>query len=209
MKNKSAKYAAFSALFLIATILAACAPGAAAEPTTDPNMVFTQVAQTVVVSMTQTAEAMPPTPTPEPTPTPAPTATPFVEVTVTPVVVPPTYPTATIQYWGDAARLSSQTPLDGKTYKPQERINVEFCLLNIGATNWTTKYALEYAAGPNPWPSQAIWNVGDTIKPGGKWCFLLPVIFPATTGDYITRWYFKNEKKEKILEVYFHYLVAL
>jgi len=210
MNKKLTKHAALAALILIATALEACAPSAPAVPTTDPNMIFTQVAQTVVVSMTQTAQAMPPTATPEPTATPAPTATVMVNVpTTAPVVVQPSGPTATIQYWGDAARLSSQTPLDGKTFKVGERINITLCLLNIGSTNWTSKYYLEYVAGPNVYPPQSIWKVGDTIKPGGKWCYEIPVIFPGTAGDYVTRWYFKNEKKEKLLEVYFHYLTAL
>lgn len=212
MNKKLTKRAALAALIVVATALAACAPSAPAVPTTDPNMIFTQVAQTVVVSMTQTAQAMPPTATPQPTATQAPIATPTVDInvpTAAPIVVQPSGPTATVQYWGDAARLSSQSPLDGKTFKVGERINLTLCLVNIGSTNWTSKYYLGWAAGPNVWPAQTIWKVGDTVKPGGKWCYEIPVVFPGSPGDYVTRWYFKNEKNEKLLEVYFHYLTAL
>ena len=212
MNKKLSTYAALSVLFLFATVFAACTPGAPAEPTTDPNVIFTQVAQTVMVSMTQTAEAMPPTATPEPTATPAPTATPFVETnlpTSTPLAAQPAGPTATIQYWGDAAKLANQTPLDGKSFKVNEQIVLSLCLLNVGSTNWTSKYYLEYFAGYNVWPSQTRWYVGDTTKPQTKWCYEIPVVFPAKPGDYITRWYFKNDKGDKILELYFHYLIML
>ena len=65
-------------LGLAVILLSACSGGANAEPTQDPNVVFTQVAETVMVSMTQTAVAQP-TATPEPTALPAPTPDPALE----------------------------------------------------------------------------------------------------------------------------------
>lgn len=51
------KYNWLATVMAFAFILSACTGGAVAEPTQDVNIVFTQVAETVMVSMTQTAGA--------------------------------------------------------------------------------------------------------------------------------------------------------
>ena len=88
MNTKTRITAWVSMLALAALVLSACGPAAPAEPTLDPNMVFTQVAETVMVSMTQTAQAMPPTPMPEPTATTAPTQPPAPTTPPQPVNTP-------------------------------------------------------------------------------------------------------------------------
>lgn len=197
---------------LMALTLSACGLAAPAEPTQDPNMVFTQVAETVMVSMTQTAEAMPPTPTPEPTATPQPTQPPVPTVdpnlpTATPIQQAPLVPTATIQRFGDAAKWNTQSPIDGKVFKTGEKFTFHVCLGNIGSTEWDTKYYLEWVSGNRLWSDTKFFYVGDIVKPGGTWCFDLPSVAPYTPGSYITRWYFKNPEAQSMLEVYFAYKV--
>mgnify|MGYP000976695525 FL=1 len=123
MANK--KMSLFALLACATLLLSACGAAAPAEPTADPNAIFTQVAETVMVSMTQTAEAMPPTPTPEPTATMAPTLPPVptVDLQATQVVAPtiPVGPTATVQRFGDSAQYNTQTPVDGKVFKKGEQ----------------------------------------------------------------------------------------
>ncbi|HAF61296.1 MAG TPA: hypothetical protein DCK95_03105 [Anaerolineaceae bacterium] len=197
-------------------LLSACSGGAAAEPTQDPNVVFTQVAETVEVSMTQTAGVQPPTSTPEPTATTIPTLPPTATVdpsipTATSQPSPtaqPLGPTATVQHFGDAAKWNMQSPVDGTVLKSQENFAFHVCLSNIGSSEWTTKYYLQYVSGQQLWWDATKFNIGDTVKPGEKWCFDLPSIAPDKAGEYTTRWYLKNGANESFFEVYFHFYVG-
>jgi len=190
--------------------LSACSGGANAEPTQDPNVVFTQVAETVMVSMTQTAEAQP-TATPEPTATFTPLPTPTAMVTkssATPAGGQKVYPTATRQIYGDGANWNTQSPRDGTVLKKSENFVFHVCLGNIGATDWSTKYYLHYVSGQQLWWDTTKFYIGNIVKPGDKWCFDLPSIAPDKPGEYTTRWYLKNEEDKSFYEVYFHYFVA-
>ena len=198
-------------LALTALVLSACSPAAPAEPTLDPNMVFTQVAETVMVSMTQTAEAMPPTPTAEPTATTAPTQppAPTVDISIPTLTPQPIGPTPTVQLFGDSAKWNTQSPLDGKVFKPSEQFPFHVCLGNNGSTNWDGTYYLEWMSGYRLWTNAKTFKVGDLVKPGGTWCFDLPSVAPVEPGSYITRWYFRNPDGQMFYEVYFNYKVQL
>lgn len=194
-----------------ALILSACGFGAPAEPTQDPNAVFTQVAETVMVSMTQTSQAMPPTATPAPTATTAPTLPPVptIDVQATQNAAPalPVGPTATIQKYGDSARYNTQTPGDGKVFKKGEEFQFIVCFGNDGATTWNSKYYLEWVSGFRLWSDTKYFYVGEEVEPGGKWCFYSPAVAPHSPGSYTTRWYMKNPDGEFMHEVYFTYSV--
>lgn len=205
----------FIPLGILVVFLSACSGGANAEPTQDPNVVFTQVAETVMVSMTQTAEAVPPTATPEPTATQMPTLIPTATVDpslVTPVattiVIQPSIPTATSQRFGDAAKWNTQSPVDGTVLEKGQNFAFHVCLGNVGSTDWSTKYYLQYISGQQLWLDTTTFHLGDTVKPGGKWCFDLPSIAPSKAGEYTTRWYLKNATGDSFFEVYFHYYVG-
>lgn len=209
MKTKKMRLMVVAAL--AALILSSCGAAAPAEPTQDPNAVFTQVAETVMVSMTQTAEAMPPTPTPAPTATTAPTLPPVptVDPLATQQAIPtqPLGPTPTIQKYGDSARYNTQTPGDGKVFKKGEEFQFIVCFANDGATTWDKTYYLEWVSGFRLWNDTKYFYVGEEVEPGGKWCFYSPAVAPFDTGSYTTRWYMKNGDGEFMHEVYFTYSV--
>jgi hypothetical protein len=195
-----------------ALMLSACGAAAPAEPTVDPNVIFTQVAETVMVSMTQTSEAIPPTSTPEPTATPEPTQPPAPTVDVSQEMQQPAVPTvalgptATVQLFGDAAQWTTQNPLDGKIFKTGEEYTFHVCMLNVGSTDWTTSYYLKYIDGYKTcWNSKV--NVGDTTEPGEKWCFDMGCTAPYTAGSYTTYWFMYDNDGNKLTngEVYFTY----
>jgi len=194
-----------------AVLLSACGAAAPAEPTTDPNVIFTQVAETVMVSMTQTSEAMPPTPEPQPTATPAPTMTPFPTVDPNATQAVPTTqvfgPTPTIPRVGDSAQYNTQTPADGKVFKPGRDFQFIVCFGNNGTTTWDNTYYLEWVSGQRLWNDTKYFYVGEEVDPGGKWCFYTPAVSPWEPGKYITRWYFKNGDNQFMQEVYFNYTV--
>ncbi len=211
---KQEKFGLLAVLAIAAMTLSACGLAAPPEPTVDPNMIFTQVAETVMVSMTQTAEAMPPTPTPEPTATPEPTLPPIP--TQDPNAIPPSPmptipigPTPTVQIFGDGAKWNTQSPMDGKVFKVGQEFTFHVCLGNIGTTDWNTKYNLHFMDGNRLWTNTARFYVGNLVKPGGKWCFDLPSVAPHSTGNYVTYWFLKNADDVKVPggEVYFAYKV--
>ena len=208
MKSKQKIFGLTALLAVAAMFLSACGAAAPTEPTTDPNMIFTQVAETVMVSMTQTAQAMPPTSTPAPTNTPEPTLTPAPVFTPTTETTIPVGPTATVIIYGDAAKWNTQSPMDGKVFKANEEFVFHVCMGNVGTTDWTTKYYLVYTDGFNLCYKNKVY-VGDTVKPAGKWCFDLSCKAPATAGTYTTYWFLKNADAAKVLngEVYFTYKV--
>jgi len=200
-----------AALTTAALILAACGAAAPAEPTTDPNVIFTQVAETVMVSMTQTSQAMPPTATPEPTATTAPTPEPTQEPEQESQAPLPTIamgPTATVQLYGDAAKWNTQSPIDGKVFTVNQDFTFHVCMANVGSTSWTTGYYLGYIDGPKVC-FQSKTYVGKVVEPGGKWCFDLSCQAPSTSGPYTTYWFMKNADGTKVTngEVYFTYKV--
>ena len=212
MKPKQKKRGLLLILAAAAMILSACGAAAEAEPTTDPNMVFTQVAETVMVSMTQTSQAMPPTATPEPTATPAPTQPPVPTVDLTQATqsAVPTValgPTATVQIYGDGAQWKNQSPMDGKVFSEGEEFTFHVCWINIGSTDWDETFYLKFADGNNLWSNTKTFYVGDIVEPGDTWCFDLPSVAPWSAGSYITRWYLYDGDGNFINEVYFSYKV--
>lgn len=202
-----------------ALIFSACGAAAPEEPTPDPNVVFTQVAETVMVSMTQTSEAMPPTEAPLPTATMAPTQPPAptvdVQATASAAAVVPTValaPTSTVQLFGDAAKFNTQSPADGTSFKPNEDFVYHVCLGNIGDTDWDTGFNLKYVDGTKACFDNRTY-VGETIEPGGKWCFDLSCKAPESTGTFTTYWDFRDADDNQILVdglpgVYFTFKVA-
>ena len=218
MKNKKRNFLSWLMVLTAgAMLLSGCGVfGASAEPTTDPNMVFTQVAETVMVSMTQTAEAIPPTPTPEPTSTPEPTPTP--EPTREPdedeqaQPAQPAQPAAqapTQQFFGDKARWLSNNPMDGATINRGQPATLTVCLSNVGSTEWNDQYYIQYASGqvPHPGSSRRFIDKGKKIKPGEKWCFTLEVFAPNDPGTYQTNWSMRNPERIFMEEFYWIYKV--
>jgi len=215
MKLKS-KLKMTTFVVLTAVILSACGAAAPEEPTQDPNAIFTQVAETVMVSMTQTSEAMPPTlvpPTlmPELTATTAPTlpAAPPDAVSTQPAgPSSPIGPTATIpRVVGDSAKFNTQTPADGHVFTPDERFQFIACFGNDGTTQWNETYYLEWMSGYRLWEAEKSFYITEVIEPGGKWCFYTQARAPHDPGSYTTRWFMRNGSGQKMIEVYFNYSV--
>ena len=199
-------------IILAAVVLSACGAAAPAEPTQDPNAIFTQVAETVMVSMTQTSESMPPTPEPEPTATTAPTLqmAPTSDLNAQPTNDTSLFgPTATIQRFGDSAKWMTNNPADGSSFSPSKYFTITACFLNDGATDWDKTYYLEWMSGYRLWPDTKYFYVEQITKPGEKWCFTLPAVAPTDPGSYITRWYFKNKQGHFMEEDYFPFKVVI
>jgi len=209
------KFQILSVILFVSVFLSACGIAGSAEPTQDPNAVFTQVAETVMVSMTQTAEAIPPTPTPAPTATTAPTLPPVptTDPAATQAVIPtqPSLgPTATVQKYGASANWLSSNPADGSVFSQGEQFNLTVCLLNDGGWDWTDRYYMKWVDGYRLTSNQPYYIDADKIiEPGEKWCFTLPCVAPKNPGSYTTYWnmYGKGDNPNLLEQVYFPFKV--
>ena len=212
MKNISKITKGTILILLSGMLLASCSSGAPATPTTDPNALFTQVAETVMVSINQTAAAMPtntpvPTNTRIPTPIPFPTQDPNAIPTSQPAI--PGYPTPTVQRTGNAAQWYGQSPADGLTYAPFQKVSFHGCMRNIGDTIWNTSYYLKFVGGKNLWGGTVTWPLGSAVQPGGVWCWdFIPGSMPESKGAYTTWFWFYSDHNKYIGDVYFKYTVV-
>lgn len=222
MDNKSRKMTKFllaSSMVAVVFLIAACGP---AQPKEDPNLVYTQAAETVSAQLALTMAAVPPaTETPEPTVTPevpTPTATVLVVPTFTPLAVQSTNvaaaPTATqiVFGGGDKAMFAYSSPADGATFSPGQVFQLAIGLQNTGSTTWSQDYKLVYAGGTQISATTSLSHDpagGDktTIPPGEKAEFIMVATAPMDKGEYKTTWFFKSPAGAFIYEVYFVYKV--
>lgn len=205
-------------LFLPAiVILAACSPAA---PKEDPNLVYTQAAETVSAQMALTLSAVPPvSPTPEASATPdAPTATSTSAVvpTFTPLAQQGTFtpfPTSTqIFGGGDKAAYAYQSPADGRVFSPGEVFQMAFGLQNVGSTTWTQDYKLVFSGGTQISATTSVSHDPDggnklTVPPGEKCEFMVLATAPTEPGSYKTTWFFYNPSGAFLFEVYLSFKV--
>ncbi len=189
--KQSTKRILFTALTVI-FLLAACAPAQVTtpNPVDIANQVATSVALTVASQNLDTAEAASAiTDTPVPTATEAvldtptailPTATPFV-------LVPPT----TVPAGGGAVATSTgyscdiihQRPFDNTIFKPNEKFDVKWTILNTGTKTMRAGLDLKYNSGAQ--------MIGVTtvelpqIDPGDQYALDFDGVAPSKEGTYI------------------------
>jgi len=221
MKNTNAKTRIFSTILIsvmMLSVLAACGPK---EPAVDPNLIYTQAAETVAAQMAETLAAVPPaTATSEPTATvevPTATATSAMIPTFTPNAGAATVaaiPTSTqiVTGGGDKAQWAYSSPVDGVTLAPAVVFQLAIGLLNTGSTTWTQDYKLVYTGGTQICSMSSVSHDpagGDknTIPPGEKGEFIMLCTAPAEPGDYISYWAFNNPSGGYIYDMYFAYKV--
>lgn len=178
---------------MVSILLVACAPAQAATPDAAQiaNMVETSVALTVASQNLDTAEAAPQTtdtPVPSPTlavvdtPTPVlPTATPFV-------VVPPTTvsgggggaaPTST----GYSCDIIHQRPFDYSVFKPGDKFDIKWTILNNGTKTMRDGLDLKYNQGPKLTSVTRIEL--PELAPDDQYDLQLDATAPDKEGNYI------------------------
>ena len=172
-------------------LLAACAPAQVVTPNpTDVAMqVATAVALTVASQNLDTAEAAPvATETPLPTETPAvvntptailPTATPFV------LVPPTTVPGGSggrtpVAYQCD---IIHQRPFDYTSFKPGDKFDVKWTILNTGTKTMQAGLDLKYNQGPKMISTTRVQL--PQLKPGDQYDLQFDATAPTKEGQYI------------------------
>jgi hypothetical protein len=186
------------AILMSPILLTACGPKNPATPTTDPNLVLTSVAQTVVVL----ASAMPSS-TASPSVTPALTATPLMLPTSTPFsseisgtvpAVSSTQPApapTSIAGTDKVVMVSDLDVPDGTQIDPGAKFTKKWRLMNTGTSTWTTAYSLVHTSGDQikgpasvPMPAE--------VGPGKIIDVAVDLVAPTKDGKYTSYWKIKN-----------------
>lgn len=194
---------------VLAITLAAC-QSANKTPTTSPEMVYTQAAQTVSAGLTQTAVLLPSstsTPTLAPTNTKAPTqaATATLSVSVTPLV----QKSPTRSAGPDKAEWVAQSPGDGTILNPGQDFTLVWTVKNTGTTTWTTDYQLRYYLVEQSLRMGAIdIKFPKEVKPGESMDLSLSMKAVSTAGDFTTIWVMTNKEGANFYPLTFNFKVG-
>jgi hypothetical protein len=191
----------FISLVVLLFLLAACnLPNQEEEPTTDPNLAYTQAAQTVAAQLTQAAIGTPvvfPTLTSMPgvaSPTSLPlTNTPLPSTTALPSATP-VPPTATgIPVPCDRGGFVDDITIDDDTEIPGGTTFVKtWRLRNTGSCTWTSSYAVIFYSGDAmSGPATSQLTTGS-VPPGATIDVSVTLIAPVAAGTYRGEWRLRN-----------------
>lgn len=205
MKHQKVMRAFSLGLLGILLTLNACAPKAS---TPSPDMIRTNVAQTVAVEFTKTAIARPTeTPTPQPTPTFTalpPTATvPTASITRTATTPSASQPAAGGTDGGVWARSE---PADGATIAAGSTFNVVVTLLNTGTSTWTTDYGIRFMDGKQMGAPDLI-KMPYTVPPQMTAQITMKFTAPSTAGDVRSDWSIVNANGNAFGYFWFEYKI--
>ena len=205
------KIGALMGLFVVFIILAGCAAAQNATPTTDPKLIYTQVAQTVQAQITSSARLTPKaSTTPPPTDVPSPTATkgtpnPTSATTKTPnSTVPagtpgtalPTLPNTIPTNSGPAPAVPDkmlyvgQGVPDGTKFNGGDQFTMFWTIKNVGTTTWDKTYRVRLYGGDrlgvNDFP------IPGTVAPQQSVKLSVEMTAPKNSGKYEGIWVLTN-----------------
>ena len=206
-QNKKTSWFILAVIFITLT---ACGGGSSDTPTSDANLVYTQMWETVQIAQTQTALANPPaTNTPQTSSTPEATNTPLISETPssgTPASGATSTPKATKNSGGtttgsscdNAQFVDDVTIPDGAVVPSGLPFVKTWRFKNLGPCTWTTAYHLVFsymsdngeglitAPAPVAFPNEV--NVGDEMD-------ISVTITAPTTADSYTMWFVMQNDK--------------
>ncbi len=221
-----------NAAILILTFILIFSTGAcvntAAEPTLDPNMIYTEAAKTVSAQLTAevppteaaspTAPAtntpVPATNTPLPeraTETPLPTETPSENGTNTP------QPTATVKTTADelideALFITFYPPVD-QIFTSGGTFDAQVGFRNVGPNTWNGGYSMRFLSGNTLGVGSKYtiddYSVKDSVAPGEDVVITIPgMTAPTEEGRYLSNWCFYNNREAQGLRPQCFFLIT-
>jgi len=211
---------ALAGLSILLALAAGCSGGQNPTATTDPILIYTQVAQTVQAQMTKTGAASiltpKPTNTPAPTdvpPTTAPTqgtpnpttsgtqataaatqaATSAAGTPGTVVATTFTLPTSTGQAptAPDKMLYVSQTVPDGTKVKANDQFTLSWVVKNVGTTTWDKSYRIRFFGGDRYGIQDQ--SLQTTVAPNASLTITVHVTAPGKAGQYNSIWVMTNK----------------
>ncbi|MBN2044106.1 MAG: hypothetical protein JW757_03720 [Anaerolineales bacterium] len=187
-------------LISILLILSLSACGGGSENEQDENLAVTQVVETAMAAITQTAAAQSPTPNNTPTFTPAPSSTPTATSGPTPTV--PAIPTQTSVFQQPSSEtstcdiggfISDVTIPDGTQIAIGSTFTKTWKIENIGTCTWNKNYQIVFNGGTQMADDVAYRFTDEDIEPGETVEVSIDMTAPGTAGTYTSYWVFKND----------------
>lgn len=211
-KMNMKKICAMAGIFMALSILVGCAGAQNPTATTDPKLIYTQVAETVQAQITNTAKLTPhPTNTPLPTDVPPATATLGIPIATTvangtaaattaagtPGVVNTNAPgTAVATTSGqvpaapDKMLYVSQAVKDGTKFNAGDQFTMSWTIQNVGTTTWDTTYTVRLYGGDRFGVKD--FNIPSTVKPQQTVKLSAEMTAPSNAGQYTGIWVLTN-----------------
>lgn len=196
-------------LWLLPALLIFFSSACGGQPTTSPDVFYTQAAETMVVARTQTAMAATNTPaempTPTETPTPGPTNTPLITSTFTPGAATNTpitlnTPRPTQSGVCDQANFVDDVTIpDGTEVLAGATFVKTWRFKNLGPCTWTTSYRLVFSyvsdTGKNGvFTPPAPVNFPKTVVPGEEVDISVTLTAPTKADSYQVVFVLQNDK---------------
>ena len=198
-------------LFVVLSILAGCAAAQNTNPTTDPKLIYTQVAQTVQAQITTSARLTPkgsntPLPTDVPsatatmgTPNPTSATTKIPNSTVpagTPGTALPTLPNTLAINTGPAPTVPDkmlyvgQGVPDGTKFNGGDQFTMSWTIKNVGTTTWDNTYQVRFYGGDRLGVND--FTIPGTVVPQQSVKLSVEMTAPNNSGQYNTIWVLTN-----------------
>ncbi len=200
MKIKT-KWMFLLALMLV-MVLALAACGGSGDAPEDENYAVTQVVETAMAAISQTAAVQSPTPNNTPTFTPAPTETPAPTATTAPVATLPSIPTSTSVFQQPGTNVSTcdiggfvkdVTIPDGTNMATGAKFTKTWEIKNIGTCTWNKNYQIIFYGGDQMAADTIFTFTDKDIEPGESVQISIEMTAPEKTGNFQSYWIFRND----------------
>jgi len=202
MKRKKIIFTLMMLTMLLALLLTACGgKNNEGEETEDANAAITQVVETAMVALTQTAAANPtatPTATIQPTATSLPTMQPSPTLGVTTPTAtlalqqPPGGTGNNVSSCDNAEFVSDVTIPDGTQLTRGEKFTKTWKIKNIGTCTWSAAYQLVFYGGEQMGVGATAAFTTKEVDPGDTIEISLNMTAPSTDGEYYSYWIMRN-----------------
>lgn len=167
----------------------------------DPNLAITQVFETAMAALTETAAVQSPTPTYTSTVLPTFTAAPTLEATAT-ISTLPTATTSSPSFVQPTSQTSScdiggfvqdVTIPDGTTIAAGQDFTKTWRIKNNGTCTWDENYTVVYYSGEQMAEDTIYSFTTDNIEPGESVDVSVPMTAPTSNGEYYSYWVMRND----------------
>ena len=188
-------------IFLL--VLSACG-GQEEEQVVDPNAAITQVVETAMAALTETAKVQTPTPsltptvlptnTPVPTMQPSPTVATLVSLPTTSSSSPGfTQPSGSTSSCDIGGFVKDVTIPDGTNMTPGQSFTKTWEIKNNGTCTWNENYTIVFYGGEQMASATTFKFTQDDVEPGENIKISIDMKAPTKAGEFISYWILRND----------------
>jgi len=204
MTQKKHLLVLFTLTLIVMVLLSACGGKTAEEEEQDPNAAITQVVETAMAALTETAAVQSPTPSTTPTVLPTNTSLPTMQPspTVSTLVGLPTTTSGSPSFVQPTGQTSScdiggfvkdVTIPDGTNVAAGQKFTKTWEIKNNGTCTWNKNYTVVFYGGTQL-AADTIYNFTDKdIEPGQNVQISVEMTAPTKTGKYTSYWILRND----------------